>query len=111
MHRDEDCANELPCDNKKELVKHLKMIKKNKETGLDNIKGKIYRAVEESKICVTTLQKVFLNIIDKDLKIKSWAKSNTRLIPKVNKPTAKQMRPISLTDVSYKLFMTIIGKN
>ena len=36
-------------------------------------------------------------------------KSNTRLIPKVNKPTAKQLRPIALTDVSNKLFMTIIG--
>ena len=43
------------------------------------------------------------------MKIKSWEKSNTRLIPKVNKPTAKQLRPIALTDVSYKLFMTIIG--
>ena len=37
-------------------------------------------------------------------------KSNTRLIPKVKKPTAKQLRPIALTDVSYKLCMTIIGK-
>ena len=27
----------------------------------------------------------------------------------VKKPTAKQMRPIALTDVSYKLFMTILG--
>ena len=44
------------------------------------------------------------------MKIKSWGKSNTRLIPKVNKPTAKQLNPIALSDVSYKLFMTIIGK-
>ena len=43
------------------------------------------------------------------MKIKSWEKSNTRLIPKVNKQTAKQLKPIALTDVSYKLFMTIIG--
>ena len=45
-----------------------------------------------------------------DLKIKAWEKSYTRLIPKVKKPTGNQMRPIALTDVSYKLFMTIIGK-
>ena len=40
MHRKEYCANELPCDNKKELVqlKHLKMVKHNKATGPDNIK-------------------------------------------------------------------------
>ena len=110
MHREEDCANELPCDNKKELVKHLKMLKKNKARGPNNIKGELYGALGESKICVKTLQKVFQNIIDKDLKIKSWEKSITRLIPKVNKLTAKQLRPIALTDVSYKLFMTIIGK-
>ena len=89
--------------------KHVKMIKKNKATGPDNIKGELYRALGESKICAKILQKVFQNITDKDLKIKTWEQSNTRLIPKVNKPTAKQLRPIALTDVSYKRFMTIIG--
>ena len=83
---------------------------KKKATCPDDIKGELYRALGKSKICVKTLHKVFYNIIDRYLKIKSWGKSNTRLIPKVNKPTAKQLRPIALTDVSYKLFMTIIGK-
>ena len=93
-----------------ELVTHLKMVMKNKATCPDNIKGQLYRALGESKSYVKALQKVFQNIIDRDLKIKSWENYNTRLIPKVNKPTAKQLRPIALTDVSYKLFMTIIGK-
>ena len=61
-------------------------------------------------MCVGKLQTTLHNIIDNDLTIKSGEKSYTRLIPKVKKPTAKQMRPIALTDVSYKLFMTIIGK-
>ena len=61
-------------------------------------------------MCVGKLKTALQNIIDKDLKIKSWGKSSTRLIPKVKKPTAKQMRPIALTDVSYKLFMTILRK-
>ena len=68
-----------------------KMVKRNKATGPDNFKGELYRALGESKICVKTLQKVFQNIKDRDLKIKSWEKSNTRLKPKVNKPTAKQL--------------------
>ena len=59
---------------------------------------------------VGKLQTALQNIIDNNKKIKSWGKSYTRLIPKVKKPTAKQMRPIALTDVSYKLFMAIIGK-
>ena len=32
------------------------------------------------------------------------------MIPKTKKPTAAQLRPIALTDVSYKLYMTIQGK-
>ena len=86
---------------------YLKLLKNNKATGPDNIKGEIYRSLGESKICVNTLQKAFQNIIDTDFKIQSWGKSNARLIPKVKKLTAK-LRPIALTDVSYKLFMTII---
>ena len=31
----------------KELIKHLKMVKKNKATGLDNINGELYRALGE----------------------------------------------------------------
>ena len=45
--------------------KHLKMVKINKATDFDNIKGELYRALGESKICVKTLHKVFQNIIDK----------------------------------------------
>ena len=60
-------------------------------------------------MCVAKLKTTRQNIIEKDFKIKSWEKSNTRLIPNVKKPTAKQMRPIALTDISYKLFMRIIG--
>ena len=30
------------------------------------------------------------------------------MLPKVNKPQARQLRPIALTDVSYKIFMTLI---
>ena len=70
MHREEDCANELPWDNKK--VEHLKMVKNYKATCHDNIKRELYIELGESKMCVKTLQKVFQNIIDKDLKIKSW---------------------------------------
>ena len=50
-----------PMITNKELVKHLKMVKKNKAA--DNIKGELYRALGESKICVKTLQTVFQNII------------------------------------------------
>ena len=30
------------------------------------------------------------------------------MLPKVKKPQAKDLRPIALTDVSYKIFMTLV---
>ena len=89
-YREEDCTNELHCDNKQRTSKTFEDGKKNKATGPDNIKGELYRALGESNICVKTLQEVFQNIIDRYLKIKSWGKSNTRLIPKVNKLVSQQ---------------------
>ena len=72
-----------------ELHKHLKNIKKNKATGPEDVKGELYRALGRSEMCVGKLQTPLKNIIDKDLKIKSW--ENNQLIPKVKKPSAKQM--------------------
>ena len=50
--------------------------------------------------------------MDNDTKVDAWEKSDTQMIPKTKKPTTAQLRPISiaLTDLSYKLYMTIQGK-
>ena len=39
-----------------------------------------------------------------------WKKSNTTLIPKKQKPKPNELRPIALTNVSYKLFMGLVKK-
>ena len=72
---------EYPEITQAELHKHLKNIKKNKATGPDDVKGDLYRALGRSEICVGKLQTTLQNIIDKDLNIKSWEISYTRLIP------------------------------
>ena len=49
------------------------------------------------------------NILDKKDKLPStWTESKTVLIPKKNKPTVKDLRPIAFTNSTYKLFMGIL---
>ena len=41
-------------------------------------------------------------------KAKRWQESKTIMIPKTGKPTAKDHRPIALTNVGYKIFMGLV---
>ena len=76
MHGEDDCGNELLCDNKKERLKHLKMVKK-KQQVLIKSKGNYIEHWEKARYVSRHYKKYFQNIIDKDLKIKSWEQSNT----------------------------------
>ena len=46
--------------------------------------------------------------LNKKIKPQSWKKSRTVLLEKKRRPTARDFRPVSLTDVSYKIYMSII---
>ena len=47
----------------------------------------------------------FNKVIDMKEIPNSWKKTKTRMIPKKNKPQAKDLRPIAITNISYKIFM------
>ena len=91
-----------------EIKTHLNKLKKKKAPGPDGLKSELYKIMSESSIFVKQITEN-MNKIIKDSDIPNdWKKSNTILIPKKSKPTATDLRPIALLNISYKLFMSII---
>ena len=40
--------------------------------------------------------------------VQTWKGSKTKLIPKVRKPKVKDLRPIAMTNIQYKMYLSII---
>ena len=66
----------------KEMSLYLRKIKKNKATGPDKVKGELYSLLEKSEICTSHLRNTLQDIVDKEIKITSWEKSKTTMIPR-----------------------------
>ena len=57
----------------------------------------------------TALANSLNNLLQEETEVPtSWMTSITKLIPKSNKPTAKDLRPIALTNIFYKMMMAIV---
>lgn len=90
-----------------QLRKNLRKLKNKKACGPDNIKNEMIKILEVDQICFDRLKRclneeIFINSNP------SWKSSITKIIKKKNKPTPKDLRPIALTDTTYKLLMNII---
>ena len=94
-----------------ELKPHLKSIKSRKATGPDDLKGELYEAFALSDTCTTctVLKASFQDILDNNKAVPAWKKSKKKMVPKTKKPTVQKLRPIALTDVSFKLYIKNIG--
>jgi len=80
-------------------------LKAKKSAGPDNLKPEFYKALLGNEICFNTLLNCFNNLRDGETVPDEWKKSKTVMLPKVSKPQPKDLRPIALTNVSYKIFM------
>ena len=52
--------------------------------------------------------KYFNGILESGEPVNEWSVLKTCMIPKVPKPTVKQLRPIALLNVDYKIFMSVM---
>ena len=62
----------------------------------------------DSGLCLNELTKCYNTVIESGETPQNWAISLTKLIPKITKPTAADLRPIALTDTIYKTFMGVL---
>ena len=77
----------------------LKKIKHRKAPGPDGIKAELFKVLVDSNKCTEELTLCLNNILTED---------DTVLIPKTKRPTVKDLRPIALTNASYKIFTGIL---
>ena len=94
--------------NEEKITKRLKKLKEKKAAGPDGLKPEIYKVLANKKKSVNILSKCMQNEVKRKEKPNSWKKSKTKMIKKVKKPKINELRPIALTNISYKIFMAIL---
>ena len=90
------------------IRKQLNKLKGGKQPGPDGIKPEIYRWIKNSDTCVNTLTATMNKLLNDRKPPEQWKTSKTILIPKKSKPKYNELRPIALTNVSYKIFMGVV---
>ena len=101
---------DLPVFTKETLEEELKQLKKNKAVGTNKLRAELYKSLGESEICKEKMVNCFNNALETGKIPKSWNISRTRLIKKVTKPGPKEFRPITIVNISYKIFFSFLNK-
>ena len=99
---------DLPKMKRESLEELLRNLKNNKAAGPDKLRGEIFKELGKSYICKKTMIRCYNNVAMEEEAPKSWTTSRTIMIKKTKRPTVRDFRPIALTNVSYKLYMSFI---
>ena len=81
-----------------------------KAPGMDGLKNEMYKELLKSSISMDALCAGNLRILEGEGAPTSWKCSKTVMIPKKSKPTAIDLRPIAITEASYKILMSVVAE-
>ena len=92
------------------VKQQIQRIKEKKSPEPDEIKPDIFKILGTDEQCTQVLTYVLNKIMkQEEMSPNSWALSKTVMVPKRKKPTIRDLRPIALTNATYKLFMGILN--
>ena len=99
---------DTPVIQQEEVKRCVTSMKGKTAPGPDGLKSEIYKALVNEPKTLEVFTSCLQNELDIRRKPEEWKRSRTKMIPKAKEPTAAQLRPIALTNVSYKIFMSIV---
>ena len=70
----------------------------------------MYKALKDSIAVNSAWEKGFRRIFKTGNVPDSWKGSRTVMIPKKNRPTVADLRPIAMTDISCKIMMSNVSR-
>ena len=89
------------------LKAQLAKLKNKKQAGPDKLRNEMYKWLLDSNLCLNCLVSCY-NGIQYIGPPSEWKRSKTLMIPKKTNPTPRDLRPIALTNVSYKIYMALV---
>ena len=96
-----------------EMKKLLEKLKTGKSAGL---RAELYKELINDRRAIEKLTASYKKMLEEKQEPTEWKKSKTIMISmiydtkKKNRPTDTELRPIAMTDVSYKILMSLIGR-
>ena len=92
------------------MKKVLEKLKTGKSAGLDGLRAELNKELINDRRAIEKLTASYKKVLEEKQEPTEWKKSKTIMIPKKNRPTETELRPIAMTDVSYKILMSLIGR-
>ncbi len=90
------------------VIKCLNKMKNKRAVGTDGIKTEMYKEIGGSQFLREVLIQTMKETLITGQVPSSWKESRTVMLPKTKRPRVKDLRPIALTNVGYKLMMAVM---